>query len=80
MDFLAAASRFSRLCPPGTPVEITLVDGKKVRSKTKGAAFVWGSWALVEVEGRGCYHVEHVRPLKGGPEHSASAPPSATQG
>lgn len=64
MNFLVAASRFSRLCPKGTPVELTLASGQTVRTKTKGPAFVWGEWALVELEGRpGCYQVEHVRPL-----------------
>ena len=64
MDFLIAASRFTRLCPKGTPVEVTLANGATVRSRTKGPAFVWGNWALVEVEGRGCYQVQHVRPLE----------------
>ena len=74
MNFLIAASRFNRLCPKGTPVELTLANGVKVRTKTKAPAFVWGEWALVEVEGReGCYQVEYVRPLDA-PGPAANAP------
>jgi hypothetical protein len=51
MNFLVEAARFSRLCRKVTPVEIILLDGRKVFAKTAGPAFVWGNWALVEIEG-----------------------------
>lgn len=58
----ANALAFNRTCPPGTPVVITLRDGRTLNGKTKKPASVWADVALVEVEGRpGLWTVEAVK-------------------
>ena len=64
MNYLDLALRFNRTCPKGTLVEITLRNGEILRAKTTCSAYVWGNWALVEIDAPpGCFQVEYVRPV-----------------
>lgn len=63
MNCLDAALRFNQLCPKGSTVEVALKSGRRLSAKTTGPAFVWGGFALVELQGCSSpFQVELVRP------------------
>lgn len=59
-----SADRWNHCHPPGTPVIVTLADGRMVHEKTAGYAQQWGSLAIVTLQGRpGVWTTAALQPI-----------------